>query len=89
MPCTAPCTVARPHRIKGTLSAPRALPDGRFIHTFIFEPDPQAMLIGRIWCPEHQGPVLVRAFGDTLFDLCDIAAMAKELLELDDPARAM
>ncbi|HEY8623868.1 MAG TPA: hypothetical protein VIM74_08360 [Casimicrobiaceae bacterium] len=65
------------------------MPDGRFIHSFIFEPDPRAMLIGRIWSPQHQGPVLVRAFGDTLLDLCDIAATAKELLDLDDPARAM
>jgi fumarylacetoacetate (FAA) hydrolase family protein len=41
---------------------------------------PRALLIGRVWVPAVQGPMLVRIDGDSLFDLSAIAPCASELL---------
>ena len=49
----------------------------------------QATLIGRVWSPEVDGPVLALVRGDVLVDLSRIAPTAQGLLELDDPVRAV
>ena len=48
----------------------------------------RATLIGRVWI-EGQGPVLVKAEGDSLFDLSGLAPTCSELLEQADPAAAV
>jgi fumarylacetoacetate (FAA) hydrolase family protein len=47
----------------------------------------RALLIGRAWVPAVKGPMLVRADGDSLFDLSAIAPCASELLNRPDIAR--
>ena len=49
----------------------------------------RAELIGRVWSPDAAGPVLVRAQGDSLHDLSSVAATCSQLLNLDDPVRAI
>jgi fumarylacetoacetate (FAA) hydrolase family protein len=49
----------------------------------------RAELVGRIWSPQVDGPVLVRVDGDSLFDLSSLAATCSELLNLKDPVRAI
>ncbi len=48
----------------------------------------QAVLVGRVWI-EGQGPVLVRADDQALYDLSWIAPTCSALLELPDPAAAV
>jgi fumarylacetoacetate (FAA) hydrolase family protein len=48
----------------------------------------QATLVGRVWV-EGQGPVLVRADGQSLVDLSGLAPTCSALLELPDPAAAV
>ena len=48
----------------------------------------QAVLIGRAWL-DDQGPVLVHARPDGLYDLSALAATSSQLLELPDPAAAV
>ncbi|HET8830442.1 MAG TPA: fumarylacetoacetate hydrolase family protein [Casimicrobiaceae bacterium] len=43
-----------------------------------------AMLIGRLWVPALDGPVLVRVDGDDLIDISSIAATASDLFERND-----
>ena len=43
-----------------------------------------ALLIGRVWMPALQGPVLVRIDGDDLLDLTSIAPTASELFDRTD-----
>jgi fumarylacetoacetate (FAA) hydrolase family protein len=47
----------------------------------------RALLLGRVWIPAVDGPVLVRVDGDNLLDLSGIAATASELLNRPDVAR--
>jgi len=42
------------------------------------------MLIGRLWVPALDGPVLVRVDGDDLIDISSIAATASDLFERND-----
>ena len=49
----------------------------------------RALLVGRAWSPQAQGPVLVRVEGDSLLDLSSVAATCSQLLNLDDPAGAL
>jgi fumarylacetoacetate (FAA) hydrolase family protein len=48
----------------------------------------QATLVGRVWI-EGQGPVLVRADHEAVFDLSGLAPTCSALLELPDPAAAV
>ena len=48
----------------------------------------QATLVGRVWI-EGQGPVLVRADHEALYDLSRLAPTCSALLELPDPAAAV
>jgi fumarylacetoacetate (FAA) hydrolase family protein len=48
----------------------------------------QATLVGRVWI-EGQGPVLVRADHQSLYDLSSLAPTCSALLELPDPAVAV
>jgi fumarylacetoacetate (FAA) hydrolase family protein len=50
---------------------------------------PRAMLVGRAWAPEVEGPVLVRIDGDAIYDVSALAPTMSQLLELDDPAAAI
>jgi fumarylacetoacetate (FAA) hydrolase family protein len=49
----------------------------------------RAVLVGRIWLPEVEGPVLVRVDGESLHDLSSVAATCTQLLNLDDPVAAI
>jgi fumarylacetoacetate (FAA) hydrolase family protein len=49
----------------------------------------RAELVGRIWLPEVGGPLLVRVRGDEVYDLSPVAATCSDLLNLDDPVRAI
>jgi fumarylacetoacetate (FAA) hydrolase family protein len=49
----------------------------------------RAELVGRLWSPEAEGPVLVRVQGDALHDLSSVAATCSQLLNLDDPVDAI
>jgi fumarylacetoacetate (FAA) hydrolase family protein len=48
----------------------------------------QATLVGRVWI-EGQGPVLVRADDQAIYDLSQLAPTCSALLELPDPAAAV
>jgi len=47
----------------------------------------RALLLGRVWIPEVEGPAIVRIDGDNLLDLSGIAATMSELLNRPDVAR--
>jgi len=47
----------------------------------------RALLPGRVWIPEVEGPAIVRIDGDNLLDLSGIAPTASELLNRPDIAR--
>jgi len=53
------------------------------------EDAPRAELIGRIWLPRVEGPVLVRVDGDSLHDLSPVAPTSSQLLNLDDVVAAI
>jgi fumarylacetoacetate (FAA) hydrolase family protein len=57
--------------------------------TCLPEDHERAILIGRLWLPEAEGPVLVHVQGDGIFDLSRVAATASQLLESTDPAGAV
>jgi fumarylacetoacetate (FAA) hydrolase family protein len=61
------------------LTIARSLPEDAF----------RAELIGRVWSPQTEGPVLVRVQGDSLHDLSSIAATCSQLLNLEDPVSAI
>ena len=48
-----------------------------------------AILIGRVWLPDLDGPSPVAVIGDGLHDLSSIAPTCSQLLDLDDPAAAV
>jgi len=49
----------------------------------------RAMLIGRVWVPSLEAPVLVRVRRDGVYDVSAIAASASALFDLDDPLAAL
>jgi fumarylacetoacetate (FAA) hydrolase family protein len=49
----------------------------------------RALLIGRVWSRDVQGPVLVRVQADEVFDLSSVAPTASQLLNLENPAGAV
>jgi fumarylacetoacetate (FAA) hydrolase family protein len=49
----------------------------------------RAVLIGRVWLPEAEGPALARITSDGVYDLSKVAATASELFERDDPVGAL
>src|SRR5437762_5454061 len=70
---------SRMSAIRGRLTADRCLPTD---HS-------DALLIGRIWQPEVEGPSVVRVTNDGVFDLSALAPTISELLELPDPGAAV
>jgi len=49
----------------------------------------RAMLIGRVWVPSLEAPVLVRVRRDGVYDISAIVATASALFDLDDPLAAL
>jgi fumarylacetoacetate (FAA) hydrolase family protein len=49
----------------------------------------RALIVGRVWDPGVAGPVLVRVSGDDVCDLSGVAPTMTDLLEQDDPVRAI
>jgi fumarylacetoacetate (FAA) hydrolase family protein len=49
----------------------------------------RAELIGRVWSSDVDGPVVVRVYRQTLYDLSTIAPTSSELLNLSDPVAAI
>jgi fumarylacetoacetate (FAA) hydrolase family protein len=68
-----------PADIHDWLTPERALP----------EDASRAHLIGRVWSPQVEGPVLVHVVGDSVHDLSAIAPTCSQLLNLDDPLAAI
>src|SRR3954453_4928238 len=48
-----------------------------------------AMLIGRVWLPEADGPAVVAVIEGELRDVSRLAPTCSQLCELDDPAAAV
>ena len=65
--------------MKQWLTLPRALPVD-------YE---DAELVGRVWMPSLQGPLVAYVKGDSAYDLSKIAPTCSELLNLDDPVAAI
>src|SRR5215467_12784342 len=53
------------------------------------EDDRQALLLGRIWSPEVDGPTLVLVRRDGVYDLSGVAATSSQFFNLNDPAGAI
>jgi fumarylacetoacetate (FAA) hydrolase family protein len=53
------------------------------------EDAPAAELVGRIWSPQVEGPVLVRIHDDSIHDLSPIVATSSQLLNLKSPLNAI
>jgi fumarylacetoacetate (FAA) hydrolase family protein len=51
--------------------------------------DERAVLVGRVWLPEVDGPILVRVQRDGLYDLSRVAATSSQLFNLSDPETAI
>ncbi len=66
-------------RMVGRLTAASCLPEDR----------ERALIVGRVWDPGVGGPVLARIVGDDVCDLSGVAPTMTELLEQDDPVRAI
>ena len=49
----------------------------------------RAVLIGRVWLPDVEGPALVHVTADAVHDLSYVAPTCSHLLEMDDPAAAI
>jgi len=49
----------------------------------------QALLVGRVWSPELDGPTTVLVRRDGLYDLSRVAATSSQLFNLSDPATAI
>ena len=48
-----------------------------------------AELVGRAWVPRFEGPALVRVREGEVYDLSPVAATSSQLLNLEDPVRAI
>ncbi len=66
-------------QMKDRLTATRCLPQDR----------ERALLVGRAWIPDVGGPVLVTIAGDDVCDVSGVAPTMTDLLEVDDPVRAI
>jgi fumarylacetoacetate (FAA) hydrolase family protein len=55
----------------------------------ILPTDPDALLFGRVWRPDVDGPSLVRVDGDRLVDVSAVFPTARDLCEGLDPAAAL
>ena len=49
----------------------------------------RAVLIGRVWLPDVEGPALVHVTADAVYDLSYVAPTCSHLLEMADPAAAI
>ena len=49
----------------------------------------RAVLVGRAWLPDADGPALVTVAGDAVHDLSAVAPTCSQLLNLEDPADAI
>jgi fumarylacetoacetate (FAA) hydrolase family protein len=49
----------------------------------------RALLVGRAWLPEVEGPAVVAVSGDDVVDLSAVAPTSSQLLNLDDPVKAI
>jgi fumarylacetoacetate (FAA) hydrolase family protein len=49
----------------------------------------RAALVGRAWLPGVDGPAVVAAIGDGLYDLSRVAPTCSQLLDLEDPVAAV
>jgi fumarylacetoacetate (FAA) hydrolase family protein len=49
----------------------------------------RALLVGRVWMPQVQGPVLVQVRGDDIIDLSAVAPTCSHLLERNDCVAAI
>jgi fumarylacetoacetate (FAA) hydrolase family protein len=57
--------------------------------TAILPADPDALLFGRVWLPEVEGPAIVRVDGERLSDVSAAFPTARDLCEAADPAAAL
>ena len=48
-----------------------------------------ATLVGRVWCPDVEGPALICVQDGNLYDLSGVAPTCSQLLELSDPGAAI
>ena len=48
-----------------------------------------AVLVGRVWRPEVEGPAVVWVHDDELYDLSSVAPTCSQLLELPDPVASI
>jgi fumarylacetoacetate (FAA) hydrolase family protein len=55
----------------------------------ILPTDPDALLFGRVWRPDVDGPSLVRVDGDRLVDVSAVFPTAHDVCEAPDPAAAL
>ncbi|WP_311270407.1 fumarylacetoacetate hydrolase family protein [Sphingobium sp. WCS2017Hpa-17] len=55
----------------------------------ILPADPDALLFGRIWRPDQEGPSLVRVDGDRLADISTHFPTARDLCEASSPAQGL
>ncbi len=55
----------------------------------ILPADPHALLFGRVWRPEAEGPSLVRIDGERVIDISAAFPTARDLCEAADPATAL
>lgn len=55
----------------------------------ILPKDHDALLFGRVWRPDAEGPAVVRLSGNRLVDVTRAFATARDLCEADDPAAAL
>jgi fumarylacetoacetate (FAA) hydrolase family protein len=49
----------------------------------------RAVLIGRVWQPDDEGPSVVRVDNDSVYDLSSVAATSSQLLNQDNPLAAV
>jgi len=49
----------------------------------------RALLVGRVWLPDADGPAVVRVRADGVYDLSRLAATSSALFDIEDPAAAV
>ncbi|NWK98362.1 fumarylacetoacetate hydrolase [Sphingobium lactosutens] len=55
----------------------------------ILPADPDALLFGRVWRPDYEGPSIVRIDGDRLIDISAAFPTARDLCEASSPAQSL
>ena len=54
---------------------------------FYSEQEQTGVFLGRMWCPEAQGPIVVTLRAGRVFDITSKAApLVRDICEMDDPA---